>query len=142
MNIRKATKDDIEEIIEVWQESGLPIRPHGRDDPSNLNKQLEQPNLWILIAEEDNNLVGVVLVSHDSRKGWINRLAVRPKSARQGIATKLLQEAEKSLIQAGIEVFACLISDDNIASRTFFEKNNYVYHNDITYYSKRFSEES
>ncbi|MCE7745277.1 MAG: hypothetical protein GPJ52_09110 [Candidatus Heimdallarchaeota archaeon] len=70
MKIRRATKEDIDIIIDIWEKSGLPIRPKGRDAPENLSKQLNEPNLWILVAEESGEIVGVVLVTHDARKGW------------------------------------------------------------------------
>ena len=142
MIIRRATSKDINEVIEVWKLSGLLIRPKGRDDPNQLIEQLNYSNLWILVAEIEQEILGVVLVTHDCRKGWINRLAVRPLKMRQGIATKLLKAAEESLFEIGIEVIALLISEDNIPSRSFFEKQNYHYHKDITYYSKRISEDS
>jgi len=142
MKIRRATKEDIDIIINLWEKSGLPIRPKGRDAPENLIKQLNEPNLWLLVAEESEEIIGVVLVTHDSRKGWINRLATKPSKTRKGTATKLLQAAEKSLYEIGIEVIALLIKDDNLASRDFFEKENYQYSKEIAYYSKRLDPDS
>ncbi|NPE06905.1 MAG: GNAT family N-acetyltransferase [Asgard group archaeon] len=142
MKIRRATKEDIDVIIDIWDKSGLPIRPKGRDAPENLIKQLNEPNLWMLVAEESGEIVGVVLVTHDTRKGWINRLATKPSRIREGIATKLLHAAEKSLYEIGIEVIALLIKDDNIPSRAFFEKENYQYSEEIAYYSKRLDPEA
>jgi len=140
--MRKATKEDIDVVIDLWDKSGLPIRPKGRDAPENLIKQLNEPNLWVLVAEESGEIVGVVLVTHDARKGWINRLAIKSSRTREGIATKLLQAAEKSLYEMGIEVIALLIKDDNLASRDFFEKENYQYSKEIAYYSKRLDPDS
>ncbi|MHA1123088.1 MAG: GNAT family N-acetyltransferase [Candidatus Heimdallarchaeota archaeon] len=142
MRMRRATKEDIDVVIDLWDKSGLPIRPKGRDAPENLIKQLSEPNLWILVAEESGEIVGVVLVTHDARKGWINRLAIKSSRTREGIATKLLQAAEKSLYEMGIEVIALLIKNDNLASRDFFEKENYQYSKEIAYYSKRLDPDS
>jgi ribosomal protein S18 acetylase RimI-like enzyme len=142
MKIRLALKEDIPSIIDIWEKSGLPIRPKGRDAPENLANQLNESNLWILVAEESGEIIGVVLVTHDARKGWINRLATKPTRTREGIATKLLHAAEKSLLEIGIEVIALLIKDDNLPSRVFFEKENYKYSEEIAYYSKRLDPES
>ena len=137
MNIRKATSNDIPDILMIWGKAGLPTRPKGRDKPENIAKQMSQANMWILIGEIEKEIVGVVLVSHDTRKGWINRLATIPEKRRSGIGLKLLEEAEKSLIEAGIEIFTALILEDNLPSRKLFEKANYVCHENVTYYSKR-----
>ncbi|MBK5112306.1 MAG: GNAT family N-acetyltransferase [Candidatus Heimdallarchaeota archaeon] len=142
MKIRLAIKEDIPSIIDIWEKSGLLIRPKGRDAPENLANQLNESNLWILVAEESGEINGVVLVTHDTRKGWINRLATKPTRTREGIATKLLHAAEKSLFEIGIEVIALLIKDDNLPSRVFFEKENYKYSEEIAYYSKRLDLES
>ncbi|MBN1329637.1 MAG: GNAT family N-acetyltransferase [Candidatus Heimdallarchaeota archaeon] len=141
MLIHQAEVNNLPAIITLWQQSGLPIRPCGRDKLENLESQLKQSNMWIIIAEENEEIIGAVLVTHDSRKGWINRLAVHPNMTRRGIATRLLKEAEESLVKNGIEIFAALISDDNISSRRLFEKENYQYHKTITYYSKRFRDD-
>jgi ribosomal protein S18 acetylase RimI-like enzyme len=142
MKIRKATQKDIPDLLKLWQETDLPVKLEGRDKFEKLENQMAKENMWILIAEENKKIIGAVLVSHDTRKGWINRLATNPQRTREGIATKLLRKAEKSLEDVGIEVFAALITEDNLHSRALFEKENYQYYEEITYYSKRLSPES
>lgn len=142
MRIRKAITNDIPYILQLWSKTGLPIKPIGRDKLEKIEKQMTKDNMWILVVEEDKKIIGAVLVSHDTRKGWINRLATDPERTREGIATKLLKTAEKSLVDVGIEVFAALITEDNHQSRSLFEKENYQYYEEITYYSKRLSPES
>lgn len=142
MIIRRATNIDIPKIISLWKKTDSAMRPHGRDHPDNLARQLREENMWMLLAEEENNLLGVVLVTHDSRKGWINRLAVTPSARRKGIATKLLQVAEESLSAAGIDVYAALIKQENGPSRALFEKCGYSYKEYVTYYSRKKSPEA
>ena len=137
MKIRRAIPEDIPAIITLWENAGLLIRPTGRDHPDNLAIQMNKSNMWVLLAEENAKLIGAVLVTHDSRKGWINRLATLPSERRKGVGMKLLDAAEQSLLEINIEIFTALISKDNIPSRTLFEKANYRYWDDITYYSKR-----
>ncbi|NHJ04615.1 MAG: GNAT family N-acetyltransferase [Candidatus Heimdallarchaeota archaeon] len=137
MKIRKATSEDIPSIVNIWEKSDLPIRSLGRDHPDNLAKQLLEPNMWILIGEINEEIVGVIMVTHDSRKGWINRLAIIPSKRNKGLGMLLLEEAEKTLVEEGIDIFCALIHNDNTSSRKLFEKANYIYHEDITYYAKR-----
>ena len=141
MKIRTATTEDIPGVLELWSIVGLPIRPKGRDHPKSLTKQISLKNSWILIAEEDDQIIGAVLVTHDTRKGWINRLATHPERTREGIASKLMEESERTLFDQGIEVHCALIAEDNIKSRNFFEKSGYSLYEGITYYSKRPSED-
>lgn len=141
MKIRLATSEDIEKVLELWDLVGLPTRPKGRDHPENIAKQISQHNSWILVAEEEDTIFGTSLVTHDTRKGWINRLATHPERTREGIASKLLEESEKTLLEQGIEVYCALIVDDNIKSKNCFERFGYSLYEGISYYSKRLSEE-
>jgi ribosomal protein S18 acetylase RimI-like enzyme len=75
------------------------------------------------------------------RRGWINRLAVDPEFRRRGIAKALIAEAEQVLKESGIKVFAVHIENWNMISKELFRKCGYVEHRDVTYFSKRESNE-
>ena len=142
MKIRKASVEDLPEIIELWKKANLPIKVKGRDALERLIKQLESEVTWFLIAEVDQTFVGAVVVTHDQRKGWINRLATHPEYRRKGIGLQLLKASEELLLEMGIDVFAALIEKNNLASRELFGKNQYKYNENITYYSKKITPES
>ncbi|MHA1462123.1 MAG: GNAT family N-acetyltransferase [Candidatus Heimdallarchaeota archaeon] len=136
--IRKATKNDIPSLISLWEETDLRMKSNGRDKPENLEKQMQQPYMWILVAEDNSGeIVGAVIVTNDSRKGWINRLAVNPQQRRKGIAKKLLIASEKSLIEIGITVFSALIESNNITSAKLFDSTGYNHIEGVTYYAKK-----
>lgn len=125
-------------IQALWEEAGLSWRSVGRDHPDQIKKQLEKKNVFFLGEMKNDDLLGVVMVTHDGRKGWINRLAVHPKHRHRGIAQKLLEEAENRLFQTeGIEVISALIFEDNIPSLSLFERTGYEVWSNIRYYSKR-----
>lgn len=87
-------------------------------------------------AFEGDRLVGVVIVSSDMRKGWVNRLAVDPEYRRRGVAKRLIVESEKALRRQGIRIFCALIDEDNAASKRLFETCGYEEHRDIIYFSR------
>ncbi|MFX0181847.1 MAG: GNAT family N-acetyltransferase [Candidatus Hodarchaeota archaeon] len=142
MAIRKLNTKDYNKIIHVWKEAGLPIKKHGRDHYNRIKDQLESKRIIILGYEEDDEIRGLVLLSQDGRKGWINRLAVVPKYQRQGIASKLLIETEKTFLKQGIEVFGALIFEDNDASIQCFKNAGFNIWDEVKYFSKRLSDES
>jgi len=141
MEIRKLTIRNYEEIIKLWSRAKLPFKPKGRDSRDAMAAQMKANPDFFLGAFEDSRLVGVVILSCDLRKGWINRLAVDPNHQRHGIAKALVDEAEKVLRKHGAKIFCALVEDDNVASKEFFKKCGYVEHRDIIYFSKRDSEE-
>ena len=132
---------EIDELFDVWYKADLPIKSSGRDTKNNIKRQIREKNNFFLKATIKNEIVGVVIVSHNKRKGWINRLAVLPEHRHKGIAAKLIAEAERRLEESGIFIIAALIEGYNDASKKLFKKNEYKFHKDIYYFTKRFKED-
>ena len=137
MYIRTLTLEDYDRIVEIWTRAELSFRPLGRDGKEFVQSEMGQETAVFLGAEIDETLVGVVLGTHDGRKGWINRLAVLPEVRERGIGKALVKEVELRLNELGILIVTCLVEGESDASKAFFESLGYVAHPDITYYSKR-----
>jgi len=134
---RRLTIEDYDAVIALWQRSGLTsIRPVGRDSREAFAKQLAGGQIVIGLEEADR-LIGVVVATHDTRKGWINRLAIDPDFRRRGYAQQLVRAAEAELRELGLTLIAALIEDDNDASLALFKRLGYAVHTDIYYVSKR-----
>jgi len=114
------------EILALWQRAGLPARPQGRDAPSSFQRQLEGGTQRAIGIRFGDRLVAVAILTHDGRKGWINRLAVDPDYRRQGYARLLVVEGERWFNEdVGIDVTAALIHSHNYDSRALFEELGY-----------------
>ena len=137
MKIRELSAEDYSIVVEIWHRAGLPYRPEGRDSKERFQIEIQQDTAVFLGAQMEGALVGVVLGTHDGRKGWINRLAVLPEYRHRGIGKLLVDHAERRLNERGILIVTCLIEGGNDASRDFFKALGYIGHPDITYYSKR-----
>jgi ribosomal protein S18 acetylase RimI-like enzyme len=127
VHIRRLTPDDYDELMALWRRAGLhSLKPQGRDSCSALTRQLGSGVQTILGLEVGGRLAAAVVATHDSRKGWINRLAVDPAHRRKGFATRLIVEAEKLLRDQGMRVIAALVESDNPESLALFHKVGYV----------------
>jgi ribosomal protein S18 acetylase RimI-like enzyme len=125
--IRPLGLDDYDELVRLWQRSGLhSLRLQGRDSREALARQLASGVQTILGLEVDGQLAGAVVATHDSRKGWINRLVVDPAYRRRGHGARLIAEAEEVLHQQGIHVIAALVESDNSASLALFQSTGYI----------------
>jgi ribosomal protein S18 acetylase RimI-like enzyme len=125
--LRQLGLDDYDDLLSLWRRAGLhSIRPQGRDGREALARQLASGVLTMLGLEVEERLVAAVIVTHDSRKGWINRLAVDPGCRRQGYATRLIEASEALLREQGIPITATLVMSDNAASLALFQKAGYV----------------
>jgi ribosomal protein S18 acetylase RimI-like enzyme len=140
VKIRKMKPEDCERLFDLWDETGLHFKPHGRDRKEKIAAEMKGPQACFLVAEDRGTLIGSILATHDGRKGWINRLAVAPRYRRKGVGERLIKEAEKYFDGEGIEIVACLIEEENEPSLSLFRKAGFHLHRDIFYLSKRKSE--
>ena len=141
VKIRPMKISDYEPVITLWAAAGLPSKPKGRDGKRNFKHQLTNPNTRYMVAEASGEIVGNILTTHDSRKGWLNRLAVHPKFRRKGLGKALVAESEKWLATQGIGIWACQIEDWNDVSMAMFEGLGYHKHTDILYFTKKKNED-
>lgn len=132
---------DYDSVIALWQQAGLHIRPAGRDSAEQFARQLAGGVQTVLGLRAEGMLVGVAVVTHDGRKGWINRLAVHPDFRRRGAGKRLIAEAECRLHAQGIGIVAALVEDWNTSSLALFQGAGYTLHPDIHYLTKRDNDE-
>ena len=137
VEITQYTTEDYLKLIELWEHSDLPYKPHGRDSKKKIEAEVERGIGKFFFAVVGNQYVGTILVTHDGRKGWINRLAVLHEYRKKGIAKKLIDAAEKWLDEQGIEIYACQIEDYNKESFEVFKKLGYIPFEGIHYLTKR-----
>ncbi len=134
--------EDYERIMELWRRSGLTsLKLRGRDSRQAFAQQLESGIQTVLGLEHDGRLIAVVVATHDSRKGWVNRLTVDPDYQRQGLARRLLADVEDMFREQGLFITVALIEDWNKASLALFLQEGYRLNDDIYYVSKRESDD-
>ena len=140
--IRTLGLDDYDDLLALWRRSGLhSLKPEGRDSRQAMECQLATGVQTILGLESEGRLIGAVVATHDSRKGWINRLVVDPDHHRCGCGARLVAGAERALRDQGIRVIAALVESSNRASLALFAELGYVDAEDgIHYLSKRESD--
>jgi ribosomal protein S18 acetylase RimI-like enzyme len=140
--MRRLTAQDYDAVIELWKRSGPPsVRPGGRDSREAFARQLQGGQIAIGL-EDAGRLIGVVVATHDTRKGWINRLAIDPAYRRRGLGTMLHRAAEQALREAGMQILAVLVEDWNGPSMALLRKEGYRVEKEILYFTKRSSPEA
>ncbi|MBA3046387.1 MAG: GNAT family N-acetyltransferase [Candidatus Thermoplasmatota archaeon] len=136
MDLKTLSPDDYDAIISVWETAGLGYRPKGRDSCAEITRQMAlDPDMWLgsFVGEE---LVGIIIGSYDSRKAWLNRLAVIPQHQGKGIARALVNEMEGRLRARGFHIITVLIEGGHEASFALFTGNGYEVFENIRYLRK------
>jgi len=129
--------EDYDRIMDLWRRSGLDsLRPDGRDSREAFSRQQREGQI-VLGLETEGSLIGVVVATHDTRKGWVNRLAIDPDHHRRGHGTLLLRAAEEELRRRGMRIIATLAEDWNDASLALLKKEGYHLDSEILYLTKR-----
>jgi len=135
--IRRLTIDDYEAMLRVWSVAGLPFKPNGRESRDMLEAEISRDHCAAFGLFVDSQMVGVVIVNYDGRRGWVNRLAVDPDYRGIGLAADLIEKSEEFLGQFGETVLCALVDELNYPSMALFEKAGYVCENEIKYWTKR-----
>lgn len=124
IKIRIATRADAEDVVTVWEASGLVT---GLNDPlEDFERALSSPAAAVFIAQaEPNHIVGSVIAAHDSHRGHLYYMSVIPSFRRQKIASALVKKSEEWLRKEGIRKIHLLILRTNIDVMSFYETIGY-----------------
>lgn len=128
--------DNIMDVHALWKEAGLTFHPSGRDSVGRMTRELQESRTFLAGAFLGEALLGVVLGNDDGRKGWINRLAVRPAYRQHGVAQALVDFCERHFENLGLGIICCLIEEGNESSLALFRGKGYEERPDIRYFRK------
>lgn len=140
MNIRPLTPADYHRIYALWQQTpGMGLN-NLDDSPEGITRYLQRNPSTCFAAEEEGELVGVILSGHDGRRGFIYHLAVAETKQRRGIGSALLQAALQALRAEGIHKAALLVMANNAAGNAFWEQLGFTPRPDLVYRNRELDE--
>jgi ribosomal protein S18 acetylase RimI-like enzyme len=141
INVRKATKDDIEDLTvlfdlyRVWYHQPSDIAAAKKF----LLDRMENNESVVFVAESDNKLVGFtqlypIFSSVSMQKTWLlNDLYVHASARKQGVAPQLLDAAKEHGANTNAKWLMLQTGNDNYASQSVYEKNGWKKISDYFY---------
>jgi predicted N-acetyltransferase YhbS len=101
MNVRPYQPADYEQVIALYRQSELygGQFDENRDSEERLQKRIEADPDAILVAEQDNKIVGTVSLIEDSRVAWLFRFAVQ-HGEQEAAITKALGDIALATLKA------------------------------------------
>ena len=110
--IRPARADDLSAVLRLWQEAGV-TPPSVTDLIEGLTRLIREPAALLLIAINDDRIVGSVIGGWDGWRGNIYRLAVTPQYRRKRIARKLVEAVSDALFAKGADRLSALVEHEH-----------------------------
>jgi ribosomal protein S18 acetylase RimI-like enzyme len=125
ITIRGAQPHEFQTILEMWAED----REHApgiADDEPGLTTLTGHDAHTLLVAEDDNGIVGTVIAGWDGWRGNMYRLTVRRQDRRRGVALRLVRAGEQRLRDRGARRITALVDTDDAAAVSLWEAAGYT----------------
>ena len=136
MYLRKMKIEDYDNVYSLWM-SCVGMGLNNLDDSKDgIEKFLNRNQDTCYIAVEKDEIIGVIMVGNDGRRGYIYHTAVHPNYRKQGIGKALVEIALDSLLKLGINKVALVVFERNNAGNEFWEKLGFTSRNDLIYRNK------
>jgi len=121
--IRNAEISDIGAVIAIWASCDL-IKPQN-DPVTDFHLALETANSTILVLENQDSVIGSVVVGFDGHRGWFYYLGVLPELQSVGHGRALVEAAEDWLLSHGAPKAMLMVRHSNTKVIGFYEKLGY-----------------
>lgn len=134
--IRQMTLQDYDRVYALWRScKGMGLN-NVDDSREGIARYLARNPNTCFVAEEEGNLLGVIMAGHDGRRGFIYHTSVSPDARGRGIGTRLANAALDALKAEGISKVALVAFTRNETGNAFWEKLGFEARHDLTYRSR------
>lgn len=141
MKIRFAKKKDMEQLSALFDQYRIFYKQETniKSAAAFLKKRMKRKESVILVAEDNNNLVGFtqlfpIFTSVGMRRTWLlNDLFVSNEARGKGAATALLDAAKEFGKETNARWLMLQTAADNLLAQKVYEKNGWVKETDFFY---------
>ncbi len=123
MRISPAKPSDLAAVLALWQAADA--EPSVTDDLTSLDRLLRFDPGALLLARDDEHLLGSLIATWDGWRGAFYRLVVHPDQRRRGIATALVRAGEQRLDGLGVQRLALIMVEQSRHARAFWQALGY-----------------
>ena len=124
-NVRSASSSDVPAVLAFWEVATT--EPSSTDDVDSVQQLLTfAPDALLLATNDDDEIVGTVVVGWDGWRGTLYRLGVAPDRRREGIAAMLVDAAEAQLRARGAQRLHLIVAGGQPVAEAFWTSAGYA----------------
>lgn len=140
MTIRTMNIEDYEKVYDLWiHTKGMGLNTTD-DSREGIDKYLQRNPNTCFVAEDNGEIIGVIMSGHDGRRAFIHHTTVKTKYREKGIGKKLVDSALTALEAEGIHKVALVAFEKNTLGNIFWEKVGFTERDDLVYRNKNIHE--
>ena len=140
MNTRVMKIEDYDAVYQLWVKTpGMGLNTTD-DSREGIERYLRRNPTTCFVAEENGEIIGVILAGHDGRRGYLYHTAVSIDYRNKGIASALVDCAMEALQREGITKTALVVFTKNELGNGFWEKRGFLSRGDLVYRNKNIIE--
>lgn len=133
MDIRKMGESDYDGAFALWMScKGMGLNDVD-DSREGISSFIERNPTTCLVAQEEGEIVGVILVGFDGRRAYVYHTAVHPNRRGLGIGRALVESVIDALAEMGVSKLSLVVFVRNEAGNAFWEHLGFYARTDLTY---------
>ena len=140
MNIRLMNISDYDRVYTLWMSCKNMGFNDVDDSREGIEKFLRRNPSTVFVAEENSEIIGIILGGNDGRRGFIHHMSVAENYRRQGVGTQLVNACFEALGREGISKVALLVFKYNEDGNAFWEQQGFTLREDINYRNRALRE--
>jgi len=132
--LREFRQEDFTRLWEIDQECFPPGIAYSRLE---LLHYIRRPGAFTLIAEAGGEVAGFTVAEQTHHRGHVITLDVRKQFRRNGVASRLMDAAEKRFLAMGCKVSLLETAVNNLGAIAFYKRRGYAVLKTIPRYYER-----
>lgn len=142
MEIRAMKAEDYDQVYRLWKTiKGFGIRSVD-DSREGIERFLRRNPSTSIVAQEQGEIIGVILCGHDGRRGCFYHVCVKEAYRKHGIGKRMAVAAMEALRAEHISKVNLIAFRSNEVGNCFWKQVGWTLREDLNYYDFVLNEEN